>query len=393
MVSLSFIAAVFLFHLPLILAVCSCMYHLAVFCAALQFRCKPEEEASSDFAPPVSILKPVHGIEQGFYSGLASHFRQDYPHFEIVFGLSGSKDPAQWTIAQLRRDFPHVPVKVVTMEDAGSAHRKRANPKMNKLEPMLEQAEHEIVLMNDSDISVESDYLRQVVRPLRNPRTGLVTCLYRGVPAGGIVSILESLGISGDFAGQVLLARSVKGVRFALGATLVTRKKQIAEIGGLAPWADYLADDYILGNKIAAAGYPVHLSHTVVDTTVPRRSFFEMFRHQLRWARTIRFSNPRGYPALLLTFGIPLALVALLFRPDSPLAQAVLAGTLAARFLAAWASGVLVCRDRVMRKFFWLLPIRDLVALGVWITSFMGNHVVWRGERFRIEAGGKIKPV
>ena len=167
---------------------------------------------------------------------------------------------------------------------------------MNKLERMLEQAEHEIVLMNDSDISVESDYLRQVVRPLRDPRTGLVTCLYRGVPAGGIVSILESLGISGDFAGQVLLARSVKGVRFALGATLVTRKKQIAEIGGLAPWADYLADDYILGNKIAAAGYPVHLSHTVVDTTVPRRSFFEMFRHQLRWARTIRFFSPRGYP-------------------------------------------------------------------------------------------------
>ncbi len=399
MVFLSFIAAVFLFHLPVILAVCSCLYHLAVFCAALQFRFQPEEEEASDFAPPVSILKPVHGIEQEFYRSLASHFRQDYPHYEIVFGVSGLKDPAQWTIAQLRRDFPHVPVKVVTvtmemeMEDDGSAHRKRANPKMNKLERMLEQAAHEIVLMNDSGISVESDYLRQVVLPLRDPRTGLVTCLYRGVPAGGLVSILEALGISGDFAGHVLLARLVKGVRFALGATLVTRKKQIAEIGGLAPWADYLADDYILGNKIAAAGYLVHLSGTVVDTTVPRRSFFEMFRHQLRWARTIRFSSPRGYPALLLTFGVPLALVALLFHPDSFLAQAVLAGTLASRFLAAWASGILVCRDRVIRKFFWLLLLRDLVALSVWITSFMGNHVVWRGERFRIEAGGKIKPV
>ncbi|MBI4444126.1 MAG: bacteriohopanetetrol glucosamine biosynthesis glycosyltransferase HpnI [Acidobacteria bacterium] len=380
----SFIAAFLLFHLPLLLAALSTLYYMAVLVAAVRFRREPEPAAN--FTPPVSILKPVHGIEQSLYACLASYFRQDYPQFEIIFGLDEEKDAARWTIAQLRREFPRVAVKVITAPGLQGA-----NPKMNKLQRMLEEASYEVIVVSDADIRVERDYLRHVVQPLADETVGLVTCLYRGVPVAGIWSVMEALSIT-DFAGQVLLARLVEGVRFGLGATLATRKKQIAEIGGLAPWADYLADDYIIGNKIATAGYRVQLSHTVVETMLPHRSLKETFHQQLRWARTIRFCSPRGYPGLLLNYGVPLALIALAYNPASPLAISILGITLASRWLAAGASGVIVCRDGVVRKSFWLFPLRDVLAFGVWLASFWGRQVVWHQTRFRIEAGGKIRP-
>ena len=391
--SLAFLAAFLLFYLPLLIAAGSCLYYLAVAFAALQFHLQRED--SADFTPPVSILKPVQGIEQNFYASLASHFAQDYPSFEIIFGVSDPKDPAHWTLAQLQRDFPQVPVTVVTVPESpnpAGINPAGVNPKMSKLQRMLEAASHDIVVISDADIRVGQDYLRRVVQPLSDERVGLVTCLYRGVPARGLLSVLEALGISGDFAGQVLLARLVQGVRFGLGATLVTRKKQIAQIGGLAKWADYLADDYILGNKIAEAGYRVHLSATVVETMLPYRTATETIRQQLRWARTIRACSPRGYPGLLLTYGVPLALLALLVRPHSLPAAATLAFVLGARWLAACFAGGLVCRDRVVWKYFWLLPLRDLLAFGIWAASFLGRDVVWREARFRLEPGGKIRP-
>ena len=378
-----------LFYVPAILAVCSSLYHLAVCWAALRFRA--EREDSADFVPPVSVLKPIHRIEQNFYASLASFFRQDYsgsgPHFEIVFGLGAANDPARWTLAQLQRDFPRVPVKVVTVPESSAG-----NPKMSKLDRMLEAAAHEIIVMSDADVRVEPDYLRRVVQPLADERVGVVTCLYRGVPAKSFFSILEALGMSGDFAGQVLLARMLRGVRFGLGATMATRKKQIAAIGGIAKWADYLADDYILGREIARAGYRVHLSHTVVETMLPHRNLGEFFRQQLRWARTIRSCSPQGYPGLIFVFGVPLAFFAWAVQPGSGLALAILVAVLLARLASAWASGVLVCRDRVLAKYLWLLPLRDLIALGVWVMSFFGREVVWRDARYRLEPGGKIRP-
>jgi len=374
-----------LFYPLLVLAVCSCLYHLAVSWAALRFRA--EREDATDFAPSVSVLKPIHRIEQNFYASLASFFRQEDSSFEIVFGLGEGSDPARWTLAQLQRDFPRVPMKVVTVPESPSA-----NPKMTKLERMLGEASHEILVLSDADIRVEPGYLRSVVRPLRDGKVGLVTCLYRGVPAKQYLSILEALGISGDFAGQVLLGRMVQGVRFGLGATMATRKQQIAAIGGIAKWADYLADDFILGREIAQAGYRVHLSHAVVETVLPRRTLAEFLRQQLRWARTIRSCSPQGYPGLIFVFGVPLAFFAWAIQPGSGLALAVLAAVSLARFLSAWTAGVLVCRDGVLAKYFWLLPLRDVIALGVWVMSFFGREVVWRDARYRLEPGGKIKP-
>ena len=374
-----------LYHLPLAVAAGAILYHLAVTIAALRFH--GETEPAADFTPPVSILKPLRGIEPQFHATLSTFFRQQYPNFEIVFGLSDSKDPANWTIAQLRRDFPQVPVKVVIApEGAGT------NPKINKLQRMVEEAAHDVLVISDADISVGPNYLRDAVRPLADERVGMVTCLYRGIPSGGLRSILEALGMSGEFAGQVLLGRAVGGMSFGLGATMATRKKQIAAIGGLAPWADYLADDYILGNRIAAAGYRVHLSHCVVETLLPHRTLTELFHQQLRWARTIRACSPRGYPGLLFAYGAPLALVPALYHPTT-LALAVLDCALIMRWLAAWAAGVLVCKDRFVRNYFWLIPLRDLAALVIWLISFAGNEIVWRQSRFRLEPDGRIKAV
>ena len=373
-----------LYRLPLAVAIGSALYYLAVIVASLRFR--SERKPHPVFTPPVSILKPLKGVDPNFYECLASHCRQSYPQFEIIFGLCDPRDSATATIAQLQRDFPQVPIKLVIVPESHGANRK-----MNSLARMLPQAAHDFIVINDADIRVEPDYLRSVIAPLGDESVGLVTCLYRGVPAGGFASILEALGLSGDFAGQVLLARWVEGVKFALGATMATRQKQIAAIGGLERWTDYLADDYVLGSQIVAAGYRIHLSHNVVDTMLPNRSFAELLRQQVRWARTVRCSRPGGYPGLLLTFGVPFALLALLAHPGSALAGLVFAVTLAVRLLAAWTSGVMVAGDRTLRRFLWLLPVRDALGLGVWIASYLGSTVVWRGEQFRIEKGGRIR--
>ena len=198
------------FYFPLILAAGACLYNLAVTIACIAFRAQRDNSAS--YTPRVSILKPVHGIEQNFYSCLRSHFAQDYTEFEIIFGLSGNDDSARWTISQLRKEFPHVPVKVLTLSAVHGA-----NPKMGKLDEMMREANYETILINDADIRVPPDYLRKVVQPLADKRVGLVTCLYRGIPARGLLSVLESLGMSGDFAGQVLLARIVGGGPFRVG--------------------------------------------------------------------------------------------------------------------------------------------------------------------------------
>ena len=375
-----------LFYLPLAIAAGSCLYHLAVTLAALRFASR--KESASDFTPAVSVLKPLRGIEQDFYATLRTFFQQDYPNYEIVFGLSDPQDPAHWTIAQLQREFPQIPVQVVRASGPAAS---AVNPKMHQLQQMLEQASHEVLVISDADIRVEPGYLRQVVGPLRDARVGLVTCLYRGIRARGLYSLFEALGMSGDFAGQVLLARWLGEVRFGLGATLATRKEQIQAIGGLAPWISYLADDFIVGNRIAARGYRVHLSHAVVETLLPHRTAREYWQQQLRWARTVRSCSPRGYAGLIFAFGAPLALLPVALQPHSTLALAVLGGAWIARWLAAWAAGLLVCRDRLARNYFWLLPLRDFVALVIWLASFFGSEVVWRNARYRLEPDGRVR--
>ena len=382
-------------HLPLAIAAGSCLYFVGVIIASLRFRA--EAEPSTAFAPPVSVLKPCAGIEPRFHETLRSHFEQDYPQFEVLFCLRDESDPALWTIRMLQQQFPAVPSRVIFVADIAGA-----NSKTVKLRELVAQARHDVLVISDADIAVAPDYLRGVVRPLRDETVGLVTCLYRGVRARGLNSLLEALSMSGEFAGQVLLgrllsglisrtpSRTPSGMRFGLGATLATRKKQIEAIGGLTPWLPYLADDFILGNKIAAAGYKVHLSKTVVATHLPARSWRASFAQQLRWARTIRACSPAGYPGLLVAYGMPFALWLLCIGNLADWQLAVALTAIATRLMAAWISGAVITGDRLVPRYLWLLPLRDLWALGIWCVSFFGRQITWRDQRYRLDAGGKL---
>jgi ceramide glucosyltransferase len=249
--------------------------------------------------------------------------------------------------------------------------------------------------VNDSDIRVEPDYLKRVIALLADPNVGMVTCLYRGVPAGTLGSRLESLGISSDFSAGVLVARQVEGgIRFGLGSTLAFRRHDLEALGGFQAFVDYLADDYELGRRIAARGLGVKLSETVVETFLPPYSLREFLAHQLRWARSVRDSRPWGYLGLGLTFGLAWALLSLASAPNATWAWTLLAATLALRLVVAIMVGRGVLRDHHVLRLLWLLPLRDLVAVLLWIASFTGHTVAWRGVAFRLKDGklARISP-
>jgi ceramide glucosyltransferase len=263
-----------------------------------------------------------------------------------------------------------------------------ANTKVSNLLQMMRAARHEFLIVNDSDIRVEPDYLRRVLAPLIDPEIGLVTCLYRGVANSTLGSRLESLGVSTDFAAGVLVAQNLEnGIRFGLGSTLAFRRRDLQATGGFEALVDYLADDYQIGRRIAALGLKVKLSDVVVETFLPRYTLRGFVDHQLRWARTVRDSRFWGYVGLGLTFGLPWALLALICARGAAWAWMLLAGTAAMRVAVAIVIGKSVLQDRQVLRFLALIPMRDLFAMLVWIASFAGHKVVWRGNRFRLEKG------
>ncbi|OLB84463.1 MAG: hypothetical protein AUI17_07115 [Acidobacteriales bacterium 13_2_20CM_2_55_5] len=361
-------------------------YYLMCLWAAANFlrERKASITGGSDGTPlPVSILKPLKGTDPEMYESLRSHCLQDYPEYEILFGIKDANDPAAEIVTRLKAEFPQRFIRlVVCPENFG------ANTKVSNLAQMLPSARYEFLLVNDSDIRVETDYLRRIMAPLGDPKVGMVTCLYRGVPAGTLGSRLESMGISSDFSAGVLVARQVEGgIRFGLGSTLAFRRHDLEAIGGFQAFVDYLADDYEIGRRMAARGLEVKLSETVVETFVPPYSVREFLLHQLRWARAVRDSRPWGYVGLGLTFGLAWGLMTLAFARAAMWAWMVLAATLAMRMLVAIMVGRVVLRDRHVLRLLWLLPMRDLVAMLLWIASFTGHTVAWRGVTFRLKDG------
>ncbi len=367
------------------LAGCACIYYAVVIWAAAKFRRTPRQPGNPRFTVPVSILKPMRGIDPGMYDSLRSHCLQDYPEYEIIFGVSQRDDPAVLLIRQLQQEFPERPIGLVVCEQILGT-----NVKVSTLTQMLPHASHHYLLVNDSDIRVERDYLRRVLAPMADPSVGLVTCLYRGVPAGTLGSRLESVGIA-DFACGVLVASKLEGISFGLGSTLAFPRAALELIGGFEPVLDYLADDFELGNRIHRSGKSVCLSDAVVEDFLPAYSFRGFLDHQLRWARTVRDSRRWGYAGLLFTFGLPWALMAVLFSRGAAWAWALLAMTAAARVLSAWFVSSRVLHHREWLRDLWLLPVRDIFAPGLWLASFAGHRIAWRGEEYILEKG-KLRP-
>jgi ceramide glucosyltransferase len=339
--------------------------------------------------PPVSILKPLKGTDPEIYESLRSHCLQDYAEYEIVFGVSDPQDPAVASVQRLQREFPERAIQLVVSPD-----KLGTNVKVSNLAQMLPATRYQYLLVNDSDIHVERDYLRRVIAPLLNEdqRVGMVTCLYRGIAAASFGSQLESLGISTDFCASVLAACQLeRGLRFGLGSTLAFRRTDLEKIGGFRSIVDFLADDYELGRRIANLGLRVVLSDVVVETHLPPYDVRGFLAHQLRWARGVRDSRTGGYIGLVSTYGLMWALVVLIAGRAAPWAVALVAVTALLRFAVALVVGKSVLQDRRLLRHLWLLPIRDLVAVAIWIASFAGHTVTWRGDRFELKNGRLIR--
>jgi ceramide glucosyltransferase len=364
----------------------SCLYYLLCLWSAVWFlrsSSRGESTRARQFLPPVSILKPLKGTDPDIYESFRTHCLQDYPEYEIVFGVSDVDDPALASVRQLQREFPCHAIQLVICPS-----RLGANRKVSNLEQMLPSARYGHLIVNDSDIRVEGDYLRRVMAPLADDRVGMVTCLYRGVPGSTLGSRLESLGIGTDFCPGVLAARQIEGgLGFGLGSTLAFRRADLERIGGFKPIVDYLADDYELGRRIAALGLQVQLSDVVVETYLPAYDLRGFWTHQLRWARGVRDARAGGYFGLAATFGILWALLALILTQAVPWAWTAFGSVLALRLAVAFAVGRSVLRDQNLIRNLGLLPLRDLVAVVVWIASFAGQTVTWRGEHFMLRKG------
>jgi len=349
---------------------------------------KKLKQPPPDPFPPVTILKPLKGIDPEIWDSFCSHCEQDYPEFQLIFGVSDSGDPAIEMVRKLQAKYPSLPIELVVCDRVLGT-----NIKVSNLAQMLPAARHEILLVNDSDIRVPVDYLRNVLTPLHDASVGLVTCLYRGVAGRTVGSRLEALGIGTDFMPGVLSARFLeRGLHFGLGSTLAFRRRDLEAIGGFEALLDYLADDYELGRRIAATGKRVELSAATVATFLPAYTLRDFSRHQLRWSRTSRDARRWGYTGLLLTFGLPWALITLLAARGAAWAWLLFALTFALRLAVGLVAAVVVLHDRQIFRNIYLLPLRDLIAPFIWAVSFMGNRIHWRGDTFVLKDGKLIRP-
>ena len=358
-------------------------YLLAIFAALRFFRggSSTPAGATSDFTPGVSILKPIRGLDRETYENYASFCHQDYPQFEILFCVTDASDPAVPVIERIIHDFPRRPIRLLT----GSAQL-GASDKVNKVVRMAREAKHEILIVSDSDVRVEPGFLRGVVKPFSDPKVGGVTCLYRGLAEQCFAATLEALGNSADFAPGVLVAwlGSHGSLDFMLGAVMATTKKHLAEIGGFESFADYFCDDYELGNRLAQLGYRVELSKFPVSIVYRSERLATAFRHQVRWNLSIRYSRPWGHFGLLLAQGLPWTMLAVALAPSWVIAGCYIAVYAILRSSAAWIVSIAGMRDQLVRRKFWMLPLRDAFAFIVWIASFFPQRIRWRGQQFRV---------
>ncbi len=378
-----------------VLTVAGMAYFAAAMVAARVFIAARRSPLAA-FAPGVSILKSLKGLDPGMLDAFRSHCSQTYGgEIELLFGVSSKDDPAVGAVVELQREFPERIIRLIECPA-----QLGANGKVSTLAQLAPQARYDFLLVNDSDITVGPHYLERVMAhfaPVGDehasagraaPPVGLVTALYRGRAHRTLFSRLEALGIATDFQAGVLLSRFIEGgLKYGLGSTLAVRLEALDRIGGFAPLVDHLADDYELGARVAQAGYRVAVSSEVVETSVPAFGWAGFAEHQVRWARTIRDASPWGYVGLVFTHGLGWALLNLVASGLSPLSLWLLGMSFFLRLTLAMMVGAEVLGDHQVLPNLWLLPLRDVVGMGLWVAGFAGNIIVWRGERFVVQGG------
>ena len=374
------------------LAVAGMGYLLAAILAARIFIAR-RRMPLVPFAPSVSILKSLKGVDPGMLDAFRTHCCQNYAGaYEILFGVSSLDDPAAAAVEQLQSEFPQHTIRLIACPQ-----RLGANGKVSTLAQLVPHAQHEFLLISDSDISVSPRYLERIMIAFSHPRLssladvetiGLVTALYRGRAHATLPSRLEALGIATDFQPNVLLSKWLEGgMQYGLGSTLAVRREALDRIGGFTALVNHLADDYELGARIAHAGYAVALSSEVVETSTPPYTWHGFIDHQLRWLRTVRDARPAGYTGLLFTHALVWALLNAMASGLSPLSLWLLGLAFFLRLTLAMTAGAEVLGDHDVLPNLWLLPLRDLVASALWIAGFASDTIVWRGERFAVRHG------
>ena len=364
-------------------------YLVLVLIAGARFR---RERRKAEFAPsefpPVTLLKPVCGMEPGLGEHLTSFFEQQYPSYEIIFGARTEDDPALDVARHISARYPSVPVTIVT-----SGEPWRPNAKVCSLVKMYEHASYDYLIISDSDVKVGPNYIAEVVQPLLKPRNGMVSCLYRGLPTGGVWSKLEALGMSVEMTAGAIVANLLEGMKFALGPTMAIRRDALDAIGGFEPLADYCSDDYVLGRRVADSGRQVVMSRHVIDHVVINRAFECSMQHQIRWMKSTRCSRRAGHAGTALTFAMPFGLLGLLggaMLDRWALGIGLFTAAYANRVILSLVAGWGVVSDRRAVRFAWLYPLRDLMGFLFWCVSYTGRTIVWRGDRYRLEGCGRM---
>ena len=372
----------------------STIFLILVLIAAIRFRRRAGQaraaiaNLSRDQLPPVTIFKPVHGMEEKLERNLESFFQQDYPDYEIIIGARGADDPAIKLAETLRSRYPQVKSRIVL-----SGPPEWPNAKVFTLDKMIALSRNDFFVTSDSDVWVGPDFLRNVIPPLFDPKLGLVTCLYRGEPSSDFWSSLEALGMSIEMPSGVVVADMLEGIRFALGPAVAFRRDALDAIGGIRATADYYSDDYELGNKIWGSGYRVIFSHYYVHHVLTPRPFVRTLGDQLRWMKSTRHSRPNGHLGTGLTFAMPFGvagLIAGVALGHASLGVALFAAAFANRAIQALVVGGWLLRDPQAVRLCWLYPFRDLQGFAIWCASYLSRDFYWRGETYRFTRGGRI---
>lgn len=376
------------YWIVLVFAVAPLAYYLlSLYCVIAYFRDLRKSRLPRPlYTPPVSILKPVRGVDHQAYENFASFCRLDYPQYEIIFAVAEPDDPAVPVIERVQADFPSRSIRLVK-----GVARFGTNGKVNSLCRLVQEAKHDLLVMSDSDVRVEPGYLKGAAAAFADPEVGAVTAFCQCLSGGGIAADLDALGMCLDSVPSALVARRLeRKMRFAFGWTMATTKKHLAEIGGWEAMANYHSDDFELGNRIARQGYRVELMSKPVQMVFSQETTGQFFRHELRWSIGLKNVRPAGYRGLLLTHGLPGALLAAAVAVGAgwtAIAMAHLLAYFVLRLGLAWTTGVWGLRDPEAGKRLWLVPLRDAISFIVWISGFFSNTITWRGLVFRVQNG------
>jgi len=374
----------------------STVFLALVIIAAARFKKHSEQyrqsalSASLQALPPVTIFKPVHGMEGRLQQNLASFFEQDYPDYEIIIGARSADDPAIVLAGELQRQYPNVKSRIVT-----SGPPEWPNAKVFTLDKMIRLSSNDYFVISDSDVRVGPDFLRNVIPLLFDRKLGLVSCLYRGDPSADFWSSLEALGMSVEMPSGVVVADMLEGIRFALGPAVAFRRDALDAIGGIATTADYYSDDYVLGNKIWAAGYKVIFCHYFIHHVLTPRPFVRTLGDQLRWMKSTRHSRPWGHIGSGLTFAMPFGILGFLSAAalgNTSLGLGLLLAAYFNRLVQCLVVGWGLLKDPRALRLCWLYPLRDLQGFLVWAASFLSHTFYWRGEIYRFTDEGRIVP-